>query len=722
MSAKKAWMAIGLLLVLGNCTSNLPLGQQDAGVNAEAAIDSSIDDAGPLPPNVAGLGPERSIDEPVISRATRVQNPSMACAESLCLVAWRRSLGAILATRADKNGRLLDKTPILIAPDSHNIDFPEIFVTPGPKDSFFVYFMDRHHVGLVRVSVDTAGNATPLQFQHTLRFNGHSPHAWEGLDRVQVVDGGPSQDGSRRLTYLVAEWHSKARSPYISAVELGAKDSDFTFSAAEKHDGTVHLTRGAKGPVLSWLAVDDSGARRLELRELDSRRSSTVPLGSKGAFPPYGATRLAAIGAADKSLVKVWLERDDKRYQLRALRIDSETLKPIDTEPITIGHGASFHAVSNVVTDGARVFIGNALTRSERSFAGAWLASRGAAALEMVSPPTIRSLSHGIAAITATAPHRLLALYRGSEHEGQLAVLDGLARTAKGGDHLVGGSNRQSNPKIACGASRCLAVWDDDRNLANKVNGAIWGRLVDTRGRPTGPAFEIAAGGGPRYNTASYSDFSVATDGTDFVVLWANTDAPRTQDVSSYCVPGSGSSCFVATRHVDADGHLGKPRTLVSTPDFRWRNPRITFVKDRYTIASERYLGAKTDSLDQKMVFYGELSTTATPLKPLEAVSPGRLVGLAPVGVSTLMVVSTNANHRENYAVLPVALGGKVAPKVAFPNIEGSNWQVRVASNGKAAFVGWQTAARAGQKQRVLSHSLDEKGRPLGPSDDLARV
>lgn len=146
------------------------------------------------------------------------------------------------------------------------------------------------------------------------------------------------------------------------------------------------------------------------------------------------------------------------------------------------------------------------------------------------------------------------------------AVVDTAGRaTPAAGVAIATGPGNQQRPRVATNGKKYLVAWIDWWHLGYEVSG----RLVDLAGKASGKSFPIADGTSSNLKVLP----AVASDGTDFVVLWDECD-------------NATARCAIMGRKVSAKGiAMGSAPFRVSQAGNSYQGPSLVHDGKHYLAA-----------------------------------------------------------------------------------------------------------------------------------------
>lgn len=441
-------------------------------------------------------------------------NPSLACTDRVCLVAWQDDSapdGDVRFRRLTLEGSALDGDDRSLATTSMHEGVPVVvadgdrFVVAytgarGSGDEIFV--VDVSEAGVVGPRVELGLGELPVL--HRLR---------PGLALAYVAaEGRVSLLRLDRALRVTERTHLTAALPPTEEItSLGLASRDDVLLASWSHF-TLPIARGDERSDVYALRVGPTGP--IDPAPL---AVGTGPELDYHATPAFDGTAFQVF----------WFRNSDPTVVRRSIDVTTVTLGPI--EPVSSRRLPSYPTLTVLRRD-ARLFVAvDAIYPRTISFDAWWLTN---SAQQQLAIPFAGHAQRQVA-LTALGENFLAVFHdrRGLETNADDLYL---ARLTVGGQVI--GTTRplavdpayQGFPSVAATAAMALAVWYDERDGHSAIRGARIasdGMILDPH------SLLLAETPGEPNHALSFP--TVATDGTDFMVAFSTFNGPRLVRVAS---------------------------------------------------------------------------------------------------------------------------------------------------------------------------------------------
>jgi hypothetical protein len=487
------------------------------------------------------------------------QTPAIAFNGTDYLVVWSEG-SSISATRVSKAGVVLDPNGITVRTGSHHRSAPA--VASDGRD-FLVVWRDHYlsattaDIFLARVSgagrvLDTGlsiASHVHAEAQPAVAYvNGYYLVVWEQGSTANSLWGlsiPPSLDGTQATRFPVTTQSGPQFRPTIASYGSGAlvawaddrgtdqqvygvrlsprgtrlDASDLRIGGSTRVSEILDLTAAFDGANVHVAWTDNSVYEGGRMRVRGTRVSPEGQVLDAAEGRLLGSTarftgELAAASDGTQVLV-VWASGPSETSDISGTRVDRDGV-PLDSPPRLISQAANSESQADVAFDGSNYFVVWADVRNgESNIHGAWVDRSG----HVLNPEGLRisratgGQSDPRVAASGTDLLVVWSDYRASSGAPDIyaarVLRDGTVLEPDG-IPLATGSSLQGNARVASDGTDYLVVWTDLQIPPSSIMGTF------VRGGKAGTAFTLASQGG---NPA------VAFQGTSYLTVWgANND------------------------------------------------------------------------------------------------------------------------------------------------------------------------------------------------------
>jgi MYXO-CTERM domain-containing protein len=476
---------------------------------ADGGLDAAADAPGVADPPPA-LGPEREVDDPVLTGATGEQTAAQSAWDGKqLLVTWRSSLwrNELRAARLSPDGQVLDPRGVPVAAldraDGHGA------VAAGP-DGFLIGWVQEPSALVVARAAAPPGAGLTI---------GPPVTVWPGA--------GDSAASSPALAAVGGEfwmtWTQSGGQPGLMGARLSAAGAPL--APPERlgdGDGATALLRmpgpgGDRTFLLYAVRVGEMIEVRLAPLSAEARPSPLPRI--LWQLPGVTALGAALVAGGDQMLAAVAVMGADGKSEVRARRLNASGME-LGEAATALATGVVLRGGPSAAWDGQafRVAWATELKQGERSesrLASARVATDGT--VSAAEPPGVSQA--GRAPHLATGAPWMLweeVNWWGANNEPfdtdlRAVRLDGPA--AASSTLVSAGPNWQTEPAVASNGEQVMVVFEDRRE--DKPGADIYAARITPEGEPIDRAAR-PLGVGP----AVQREPQVAWDGTNFVVVW----------------------------------------------------------------------------------------------------------------------------------------------------------------------------------------------------------
>ena len=677
------------------------------------------------------VSPEVAVDQPILVPSVGAGGkPQVAFNGSSWLVAWPE-LGSIMLARVDSSGTSLDPTGIQVAPPL-NEAFGEVALASDGTGFLLVAQVDDGfgNAGLASIPVSGAGvpgvlasvqGSPPNHYAPRLSWNGSSyllAYDWDSVEvralrltaagvpigtplTVGTIFSGPPAVSTNGTNWLVT-WGCWSG----TAGELCGRRISATGSLLDAAPFFISTADGGQAnPSVGWSGTDwfvawsdtRSGQADVYGARVSSAGSVLDPAGIPIRVTPGNAEGDLTVDPGSNGVLVTWKDGPSGGpYAIVATRVSSAGVV-LDPAGLVLKTAAMPRLFPHAAWDGTNwlvVWIDEVLV-GQREILSARVSGAG---VVLDTPPRLLSQETNAESRPALAWNgsHYLVVWEDSRNAASAGDLYGVRVTANGTPQdstafVISDAPRlQDAPAVASNGSDWLVAWLDRRDAGASVD--IIAARVSAAGVVRDPA------GIPVRTTLNAQEApDVASDGADFMVVWAEPALSGTSGLDIY------------RARVGANGTVLSTASVLSNATGIQRAPAITFGAGNYLVAWEDGRTGDYDVRLSRLTPLGTLVVSEAQVVVGAQTAPQRTPALASDGTRFLLQwLDLRTGSNELYArFLTAPDAGSISSQPEFLLATGPN-SGAIASDGRDFLAVYQSGGLMGLR-------LTPDGGTLGP-------